>query len=203
MVLGDTIGRLIQQWIIQKYGKKITFIPCDALKQIYGNKNKEVTSVLTLKKRKINCDLVVFAMGGAPSTDYILPYRRRKEDEGFKFPHAPALGMNSAREIPVNEVFRFCCNNQFSCFCMHLLSFLQYMETHLINHYACGDVARFPCVAAVSSEAQAGHWGIAQKMGRTAALKMLGKNLSIYDTVPFFWTSVAGITVRYVGKYSC
>lgn len=77
---------------------------------------------------------------------------------------------------------------------------LQFMETHLVNHFACGDIVRFPSRYSIASSCQLGHWGLAQKMGRTTAFKMMGRDESIFNTVPFFWTNVGGMTIRYVGK---
>jgi NADPH-dependent 2,4-dienoyl-CoA reductase/sulfur reductase-like enzyme len=76
------------------------------------------------------------------------------------------------------------------------------METNYTNHYACGDIVRFPTKYSVSNMAQIAHWGLAQKMGKIAALRMLGKDSqdSIIDSIPFFWTSVAGMNLRYTGR---
>lgn len=77
------------------------------------------------------------------------------------------------------------------------------METHLRDHYACGDIVTFPCRSSVTTKAQCGHFGMAQKMGHIAALAMADRQPeSIIETVPFFWTTVAGVTLRYVGKYT-
>lgn len=80
------------------------------------------------------------------------------------------------------------------------------MKTQLDNHYACGDIAYFPTRLHQSGTAQVGHWGMAQKMGRVAALNMLedlnkNKKETIYDTVPFFWTNVSGVNLRYTGEF--
>jgi NADPH-dependent 2,4-dienoyl-CoA reductase/sulfur reductase-like enzyme/nitrite reductase/ring-hydroxylating ferredoxin subunit len=65
------------------------------------------------------------------------------------------------------------------------------------NLYAAGDIACFP-------EWRSGrgtrieHWRTAEQHGRIAAHNMAGKNIA-YDSVPFFWTTQAGLHFRYVG----
>ena len=73
------------------------------------------------------------------------------------------------------------------------------METSVPNVYAGGDCANFPLVCGARDRAVIGHWHIACTHGKIAALNMLGKNISVMDVVPFFWTNVFGLSVRYAG----
>lgn len=104
ITFGDSVGRVVQQHLLKKFGRNVRFICSDAIKKIYGNAKKNVWKIRTLKKRSIRCDLVIFAIGGIPNTDMILPYKPQLENDGFKLPHEPALGMQGGF-IPVNEVW--------------------------------------------------------------------------------------------------
>jgi NADPH-dependent 2,4-dienoyl-CoA reductase/sulfur reductase-like enzyme len=42
------------------------------------------------------------------------------------------------------------------------------------------------------------HWVVAQRMGRVAALNMLGRKVD-FTSAPFFWTAQHGVQVSYVG----
>ena len=61
--------------------------------------------------------------------------------------------------------------------------------------YAAGDVTVFPYRGELVSVE---HWRVAQQQGVRAALGMLGVD-GVGGFVPFFWTSMFGVTVRYVG----
>jgi len=61
--------------------------------------------------------------------------------------------------------------------------------------YAAGDVAAFPYRGELVSVE---HWRVAQQHGIIAAYNMLGFD-KIYNGVPFFWTSLFGTSLRYVG----
>lgn len=106
-VLGDTVGRLVQQTLIRKHKKKVVFVSCDAIKQIYGNGNKEVVKLTTMKNRELKCDVVIFATGGIPNTGFVMSYKSELENDGFKLPEEAGLGINQAGHIPVNEVCDF------------------------------------------------------------------------------------------------
>lgn len=63
--------------------------------------------------------------------------------------------------------------------------------------YAAGDIARFPdwrTGEAIRIE----HWRTAEQQGRIAAHNMMGKQIP-FTSVPFFWTTQAGLHIRYVG----
>jgi NADPH-dependent 2,4-dienoyl-CoA reductase/sulfur reductase-like enzyme len=76
------------------------------------------------------------------------------------------------------------------------------METSLENVWAAGDVAKIPLNASVSGYASVGHISMAQKMGRVAALNVMGVKQSIANSIPFFWTNVVGVSIRYVGEFT-
>jgi NADPH-dependent 2,4-dienoyl-CoA reductase/sulfur reductase-like enzyme/nitrite reductase/ring-hydroxylating ferredoxin subunit len=174
-ILGESVGRMIQQRIIRKH-PNIKFFGCEDIRKIQGDKvRKRVTGIVTLKGREIRCDVVIFAIGGIPCTDFLL--NAYDTVEFGKAARKLPLNMSHEGYIPVNE----------------------YMKTADPNVWAAGDVARIPLNSVVAHQASVGHWGIAQKMGRLAALNVMGQTESIVDTIPFFWTQVAGISIRYVG----
>ena len=70
-----------------------------------------------------------------------------------------------------------------------------WLQTSLPDHYAAGDVARFPLG---EERARVEHWVHAERMGQAAAANMLGARHA-FDDVPFFWTHHHGIDVRYCG----
>uniref|UniRef100_A0A8D0GPF0 L-amino-acid oxidase n=1 Tax=Sphenodon punctatus TaxID=8508 RepID=A0A8D0GPF0_SPHPU len=72
------------------------------------------------------------------------------------------------------------------------------MQTNLPNVFAAGDVASFPVALLGGKKGTIRHWQIAQAHGRIAALNML-KQQEALNTVPFFWTSLLGKSIRYTG----
>lgn len=74
--------------------------------------------------------------------------------------------------------------------------------TNCQDIYAAGDIASFPLWREQDGEPQVniGHWQMALHHGRTAALRIMGKARPIHDTtVPFFWSSMFGKSIRYCG----
>jgi NADPH-dependent 2,4-dienoyl-CoA reductase/sulfur reductase-like enzyme/nitrite reductase/ring-hydroxylating ferredoxin subunit len=63
--------------------------------------------------------------------------------------------------------------------------------------YAAGDIATFPYWYS-GSDIRIEHWRSAEQLGRITAHNMAGKKIT-YESIPFFWTVQAGITLRYVG----
>jgi apoptosis-inducing factor 3 len=63
--------------------------------------------------------------------------------------------------------------------------------------YAAGDIARFTDVRTKESS-RIEHWRTALQQGRTAARNMAGHE-TVYDSVPFFWTTQFDTTLAYVG----
>jgi len=174
-VFGEVVGRMIQQRIIGKH-KNITFRSCDIVRQLNGDAENKVTEVITLKKASIPCEVVVFCIGGIPATEFLLnPYRLRSWGIDQRPTKSLPLNVTAKGFIPVNE----------------------FMQTSDPDVLAAGDIAKIPLNASVSQFAVVGHWGMAEKMGRLAAMAAMDKKESILDSVPFFWTVVAGVSIRY------
>lgn len=64
--------------------------------------------------------------------------------------------------------------------------------------FAAGDIAHFPLKMLNGDKVSIGHWQISHKHGLTAARNMLGQKEEI-NTIPFFWTSQYGKSIRYCG----
>lgn len=73
------------------------------------------------------------------------------------------------------------------------------MRTNVEDIYSGGDIVSFPLFLNRDSPVSIGHWQIAHKHGHVAALNMLGKKEAFYS-VPFFWTSLFGKSLRYTGE---
>jgi NADPH-dependent 2,4-dienoyl-CoA reductase/sulfur reductase-like enzyme len=71
------------------------------------------------------------------------------------------------------------------------------LETSAKGVYAAGDIARYP-YAPTGEKVRIEHWAVAQRMGRVAALNMLGRKVP-FTAAPFFWTAQHGVQVSYVG----
>jgi len=63
--------------------------------------------------------------------------------------------------------------------------------------YAGGDLARFP-LWLTGELVRVEHWAVAQYHGRIAAKNMLGKKVP-FKSVPYFWTTQYGKSIRYCG----
>ena len=74
------------------------------------------------------------------------------------------------------------------------------VDSHLCaadSLYAAGDIARFTDVRTKESS-RIEHWRTALQQGRIAARNMAGRP-TVYDAVPFFWTTQFDATLAYVG----
>jgi NADPH-dependent 2,4-dienoyl-CoA reductase/sulfur reductase-like enzyme/nitrite reductase/ring-hydroxylating ferredoxin subunit len=71
------------------------------------------------------------------------------------------------------------------------------LQTSAPGVYAAGDIARYP-YAPTGEHVRIEHWVVAQRMGRVAALNMLGRKVD-FTAAPFFWTAQHGVQVSYVG----
>ncbi|XP_034249300.1 apoptosis-inducing factor 3 isoform X2 [Thrips palmi] len=74
----------------------------------------------------------------------------------------------------------------------------KFMESSIPDIFAAGDVAYAPVFAADDRPASIGHWQLAHYHGRIAARNMAGSRAEL-KSVPFFWTMVFGVGVRYAG----
>lgn len=72
------------------------------------------------------------------------------------------------------------------------------LKTSVNNVFAGGDIACAPVFAHGDERMSIGHIGLAQYHGRIAACNMLNKKTPL-KTVPFFWTTVFGKSIRYAG----
>ncbi|RVE50234.1 hypothetical protein evm_005069 [Chilo suppressalis] len=72
------------------------------------------------------------------------------------------------------------------------------LETNIKNIYAGGDIANAPVFAKNNTQMSIGHIGLSQYHGRVAALNILKKETKL-KTVPYFWTTVFGKSIRYAG----
>jgi NADPH-dependent 2,4-dienoyl-CoA reductase/sulfur reductase-like enzyme/nitrite reductase/ring-hydroxylating ferredoxin subunit len=71
------------------------------------------------------------------------------------------------------------------------------LRTSAPGVFAAGDIARYP-YAPTGEHVRIEHWAVAQRMGRVAALNMLGGDLP-FTAPPFFWTTQYDVTLSYVG----
>jgi len=63
--------------------------------------------------------------------------------------------------------------------------------------FAAGDVATFPYWKS-GELIRIEHWRVAEQLGIIAAQNMLGKKKKV-EIIPFFWSNIAGMNLRYVG----
>ena len=74
----------------------------------------------------------------------------------------------------------------------------EFMGTSVSNVWAAGDVVSFPLFTADGAKVSIGHWQLAQALGRNAALNVMGDKEAV-RSVPFFWTVLFGMSLRYAG----
>src|SRR5260221_416377 len=71
------------------------------------------------------------------------------------------------------------------------------LQTSVAGVFAAGDVARYP-YAPTGELVRIEHWAVAQRMGRVAALNMLGRKTP-FTAAPFFWSMHYDLQLNYVG----
>ena len=71
------------------------------------------------------------------------------------------------------------------------------LQTSAPGVYAAGDIARYP-YGPTGERVRIEHWAVAQRMGRVAALNMLGRKAA-FSSAPFFWSTHYDAQVSYVG----
>uniref|UniRef100_A0A8C4JVM8 AIFM3 factor n=1 Tax=Dromaius novaehollandiae TaxID=8790 RepID=A0A8C4JVM8_DRONO len=72
------------------------------------------------------------------------------------------------------------------------------MQTNIPNVFAAGDVVSFPVALLNGEQLSIHHQQVAEAHGHIAALNMLKKQKELH-TVPFFWTTMLGESIRYAG----
>jgi len=75
----------------------------------------------------------------------------------------------------------------------------KFMNTSNPNVFAAGDLARFPLPLLDDHETRIEHYGIAQYQGKIAAQNMIKLGSKSFDSVPYFWTTIFGKSIRYTG----
>ncbi|NWR36934.1 AIFM3 factor, partial [Tachuris rubrigastra] len=73
-----------------------------------------------------------------------------------------------------------------------------HMQTNVPNVFAAGDVVSFPVALLNGDRSSIHHQQVAEAHGHCAALNMLKKKKELH-TVPFFWTTLFGKSIRYAG----
>ncbi|XP_063704764.1 apoptosis-inducing factor 3 isoform X2 [Culicoides brevitarsis] len=74
----------------------------------------------------------------------------------------------------------------------------EYLQTNFEDVFAGGDIANAPVFSSNNEKVTIGHYGLAQYHGRMAAFNMVGKTKAL-KAVPFFWTTLFGVSFRYSG----
>ncbi|XP_010081492.1 PREDICTED: apoptosis-inducing factor 3-like [Pterocles gutturalis] len=73
-----------------------------------------------------------------------------------------------------------------------------HMRTNIPNVFAAGDVVSFPVALLNGDRSSIHHQQVAEAHGHIAALNMLKKEKALHS-VPFFWTTMLGKSIRYTG----
>jgi NADPH-dependent 2,4-dienoyl-CoA reductase/sulfur reductase-like enzyme/nitrite reductase/ring-hydroxylating ferredoxin subunit len=73
----------------------------------------------------------------------------------------------------------------------------EHLQTSAPGVYAAGDIARYP-YGPTGERVRIEHWVVAQRMGRVAALNMLGRRTA-FTSAPFFWSMHYDAQLNYVG----
>ncbi|XP_050837886.1 apoptosis-inducing factor 3-like isoform X2 [Serinus canaria] len=73
-----------------------------------------------------------------------------------------------------------------------------HMQTNIPKVFAVGDVVTFPVALLDGDRSSIHHQQVAEAHGRCAALNMLGRGEELH-TVPYFWTTLLGKSIRYAG----
>ena len=74
----------------------------------------------------------------------------------------------------------------------------QFCASNVPDVYAAGDAAYAPVFSSEGRKFNIGHWQLAHYHGHIAAKNMAGKPTEL-KSVPFFFTMVFGVGIRYAG----
>ncbi|XP_058483094.1 apoptosis-inducing factor 3 isoform X1 [Solea solea] len=97
--------------------------------------------------------------------------------------------------VPNSEVLR---GSNIQMDAKHFVPVDKYMHTNIPDVFCAGDLTTFPLAMAKNRMVNIGHWQIAKAQGRIAALNMMNYPTEL-NTVPFYWTVLLGMTIRYAG----
>jgi len=76
----------------------------------------------------------------------------------------------------------------------------EFLQTGAPDLYAAGDLANFPFPLMHGHRVRIEHWGIAGTQGKIVAKNIAARKPTVKCTnIPFFWTTVFGKTITYVG----
>jgi 3-phenylpropionate/trans-cinnamate dioxygenase ferredoxin reductase subunit len=74
------------------------------------------------------------------------------------------------------------------------------LRTSATDVFAAGDIAEYESVVHDGDRIRIEHWDVAETQGKTAALSMLSREGTVYDTVPYFFSDLADWSwMEYVG----
>jgi len=192
-VVGKTVGDALKRL---HESKGITFKTGVTITAVQKDSDGRVTAVMLKGKDKpqsvLFLDLLIVGAGVIPNSELLAP----EETTGIK--------MNRGGYVSVDQ---------------HLRSSLPFV-------WAAGDVAEFPLPLAENKRVSIGHWQMALKMGETAGKNIARaianaantvndehvdkskheelennnkSNLTIFESIPFFWTVQYGKSLRYAG----
>uniref|UniRef100_A0A8D2PB18 Rieske domain-containing protein n=1 Tax=Zosterops lateralis melanops TaxID=1220523 RepID=A0A8D2PB18_ZOSLA len=82
--------------------------------------------------------------------------------------------------------------------CLHQAFLSHHMQTNIPNVFAAGDVVTFPVALLDGDRSSIHHQQVAEAHGHCAALNMLQRGKELH-TVPYFWTTMLGKSIRYAG----
>ncbi|XP_043924250.1 apoptosis-inducing factor 3 isoform X2 [Protopterus annectens] len=100
--------------------------------------------------------------------------------------------------IGVSPATAFLKNSGINVDAKGFISVNKMMQTNISSVFAAGDIVTFPLPLRNNKKVNIPHWQMAHMHGRIAGQNMLGQGTAI-NTVPFFWISMFGKSIRYAG----
>uniref|UniRef100_A0A3B5M0K5 Apoptosis inducing factor mitochondria associated 4 n=1 Tax=Xiphophorus couchianus TaxID=32473 RepID=A0A3B5M0K5_9TELE len=115
-----------------------------------------------------------------------------------KYPFENSLGPEIGKMTMEEKKVKFVMNNKVTEIRGENGKVIQFLLTNVADVFSAGDVASFPLTIRGDQRVNIGHWQMSHAHGRVAALNMLNKPTTI-ESVPFFWSALAGKSIRYAG----